>query len=84
MCFVFEAFRFPSRREETRIGKCWEIIKVKESAIQGKNGSNINKNRLSMPEKASSYVYRHAGFILGKGYFNKENIQYMASVAMIL
>ena len=37
-----------------------------------------------MPEKASSYVYRHAGFILGKGYFNKENIQYMASVAMIL
>ena len=50
MCFVFEAFRFPSRREEIGIGKCWEIIKVKGSAIQGKNGSNINKNRLSIAD----------------------------------
>ena len=30
-----------------------------------------------MLEKASGYGYRHAGFILDRGYFSKENIQYM-------
>ena len=31
----------------------------------------------TMLEKANGYGYRHAGFILDRGYFSKENIHYM-------
>ena len=41
-------------------------------------GSIVDISQLQfMLEKASGYGYRHAGFILDRGYFSKENIQYM-------
>ena len=41
-------------------------------------GSIVDISQLQfMLEKASGYGYRHVGFILDRGYFSKENIQYM-------
>ena len=41
-------------------------------------GSIVDISQLQiMLEKASGYGYRHAGFILDRGYFSKENIHYM-------
>ena len=41
-------------------------------------GSIVDISQLQfMLEKASGYGYKHAGFILDRGYFSKENIQYM-------
>ena len=41
-------------------------------------GSIVDISQLQfMLEKARGYGYRHAGFILDRGYFSKENIQYM-------
>lgn len=41
-------------------------------------GSIVDITQLqSMLEKANGYGYRHAGFILDRGYFSKENIHYM-------
>lgn len=41
-------------------------------------GSIVDISQLQfMIEKAEGYGYRHIGFILDRGYFSKENIQYM-------
>lgn len=41
-------------------------------------GSIVDISQLqAMLEKANGYGYRHAGFILDRGYFSKENIHYM-------
>jgi transposase len=41
-------------------------------------GSIVDVSQLQfMLEKAAGYGYRHAGFILDRGYFSKENIRYM-------
>ena len=41
-------------------------------------GSIVDISQLQfMLEKARGYGYRHVGFILDRGYFSKENIQYM-------
>lgn len=41
-------------------------------------GSIVDISQLQfMLEKASGYGYKHVGFILDRGYFSKENIQYM-------
>lgn len=41
-------------------------------------GSIVDVSQLQfMIEKARGYGYRHIGFILDRGYFSKENIQYM-------
>lgn len=41
-------------------------------------GSIVDISQLQfMIEKAEGYGYRHVGFILDRGYFSKENIQYM-------
>ncbi len=43
-------------------------------------GSIVDVSQLQyMLEKAQGYGYRHVGFILDRGYFSKENIQYMDS-----
>ncbi len=43
-------------------------------------GSIVDVSQLQyMLEKAKGYGYRHVGFILDRGYFSKENIQYMDS-----
>lgn len=43
-------------------------------------GSIVEVSQLQyMLEKSMGYGYRHVGFILDRGYFSKENIQYMDS-----
>ena len=43
-------------------------------------GSIVDVSQLQfMLEKAKGYGYKHVGFILDRGYFSKENIQYMDS-----
>ena len=43
-------------------------------------GSIVDISQLQyMLEKAKGYGYRHVGFILGRGYFSKGNIQFMDS-----